>query len=357
MPEAQTPLSSLPATLELEESVRMKGDLCLSDEGSLRLSAIKIVDPQGKKKNLNQVIFPGITAILNLGALKDNLGFIDNLDIVVTEILGTEVLLHFAQPAGSLERRCLALLPSQRKEDPGSNGKTAPYIDQGKNTLLLLQDQSITQMESLLRRFLVDLCNHLLDLSGKSKQITSGEDIYYEAMNAIKKNGIAILDAITRTLNSYYHALDSNAGADARILTPEPGDQKLGLIDLKEFEDDLTISRIIKTGEDLYGIPLECLTIRLADLIKADPHVVSVPVGVAQLCNAFHAGVVARGIPEPAMVDIVDYFDRHLIRELRDYYESLNALLRKKNIRPELEEEILSNGSLLNRPGPIKKTG
>ncbi|MEH6567698.1 MAG: DUF1631 family protein [Halioglobus sp.] len=356
MPEAQTLVSSLPATLELEESVRIKGDLSLSGEGTLKLSAIKIIDPQGSKSKLSQLVFLGKAAILNLGALRDKLGFIDNLDIIVTEILGTEVLLHFAQPAGSLERRCLALLPDHRKDSDMTTGNIDQDTDRGKMPLQLFQEQSITQMETLLKRFLVDLCNHLLDLSGRSKQITSGENIHYEAMNAIKKNGMAILNAITQTLNTYYQTLDSNAGADSPALTPEPGGQKLDLVDLKEFEEDLVISKIIKTGEDLYGVPLECLTLRLADLIDADPHLLRVPVGITQLCNAFHQGVVGRGIPEPAMGDIVDYFDRHLIRELQDYYEDLNALLRERGIRPELEEEILSNGSLLNRPSPIKKS-
>ena len=134
MPEAQTPVSSLPATLELEDSVRMKGKLCLSGEGKLKLSAIKIIDPQGNKGKLSKLVFPGKAAILNLGALRDDLGFIDNLDIIVTEVLGTEVLLHFAQPAGSLERRFLALLPDHRKDGDMTTGNIDQDTDQGQNT-------------------------------------------------------------------------------------------------------------------------------------------------------------------------------------------------------------------------------
>ena len=130
MPEARTPVSSsLPATLELGNALSIKGDLCLSGKGNLKLSVIKIVGPQGNNKTLDQVISPSKTAILNLGAIKDHLGFIDNLDIIVTDIQDAGVLLHFAKPTGSLEQRCLALLASRTAV------KLAEDSDHSKNTL------------------------------------------------------------------------------------------------------------------------------------------------------------------------------------------------------------------------------
>ena len=54
-----------------------------------------------------------------------------------------------------------------------------------------------------------------------------------------------------------------------------------------------------------------------------------------------------KGIPKEAMKAIFDFFVSHFIRKLDDYYRPLNVALESQGIRPGIEDEIRSRGSLL----------
>lgn len=349
MPEAKSTPATLPATLEMDGAVRLAGELSLHDDGSLRLSSTRLLSDTAQAESKFSI--PAVKdAILNLGALRDAEGFIDNVDVTVSGASGTTMLLRLRHQNGELERRCLKLLPGYQKgnDEPKEEEVETTSTEE---TLALFRDKSRDQLRKLLKRFLIDLCNHLLDLSARSKQVTSGENAHYEAMNAVKKNGMQMLDTYIQRIDSHFDALVLGSETSSEKADPE----SLGLIDLKEFEDNLAVGRMINIGENLYGIPLECLILRLAELSDNDPHKLRLPMHVAQLCRAFQHMIEGQGIPRSTMPDIVDYFGRQVIRNLDEYYGGLNKLLRKHGIRTELEEEIRSKGSLLHRPGPVKK--
>ncbi|MEH6581944.1 MAG: DUF1631 family protein [Halioglobus sp.] len=349
----KTPAPTLPATLELEGPVRLAGELCLLADGRLQLSSTRVLDDAGRTGKFSMPARKA--AILNMGALRDREGFIDNLDVTVCAASGTTLILAFLNSKGDLERRCLSLLPGH-EEDGETAENTARPLDDDSDILPTLQLQSIEQLDKLLVKFLDDLCSHLLTLSAKTKQFTSGEDGHYGAMNAISKNRRAINTQVTETVAEYYKDLTPNKTNTQKNTGSQQQEESLDLLDLKEFEDNLAVARMIGNGENLYGISLECLTLRLADIADCDPHTLRLPVHVAQLCRVFQQAIVACDIPDKAIPDIFDFMGRQFIRRLEDYYNSLNALLRTHGIRADLEHEIRAKGSILQRPGPYRKS-
>ncbi|MFT5332797.1 MAG: diguanylate cyclase (GGDEF)-like protein [Halioglobus sp.] len=354
MPDKKASAKTLPATLALASSVRLSGELSAASNGGLCLSSAWALDDVGLLANFE--ISVGESAVLNMGILRDKAGFIDNIDVLINEPVGTTLYLKFVDQEGDLEQRCLTLLSKSNSEDPAQDGNSDLSSYRPDDCLRDLQQQSVSQLEVLLKDYLIDLCNHLLDLSAKSKQVTSSDDVHYEAMNAVKKYGMKIISSVSVRINEHYKNLTPNKDSTKGSQNADGQLGNLNLVDIKEFEGDLAIARMIKTGEELYGTALECLIIRLADIIERDPHTVRLPMHVAQLCVAFQHAIEDQGIPERAMPDVMDFFGQRFIRRLEGYYGPLNEFLIKQGICPELEDEIAAKGSLLNRPGPIKKS-
>ncbi len=354
MPDKKASAQTLPATLELASSARLSGELRAINKGSLRLSSTRALDDVGRSANFK--ISVGESAVLNMGTLRDSAGFIDNLEVTVSKVEGATLQLELIDKNGSLEKRCLNLLPDSNDEDPSQAHSSDLSRYRPDDCLQVLQQQSVSGLEELLKDYLIDLCNHLLDLSAKSKQVTSGENVHYEAMNAVKKHGIKIIGSVSQRVNEHYKNLTPNKETRNDSAAADEESANLNLVDIKEFEGDLAVARMVKLGEELYGTALECLIIRLADIIERDPHTVRLPMHVAQLCDAFQHAIEGRGIPERAMPDLLDFFGQQFIRRLESYYGPLNEFLIEQGICPELEEEIAAKGSLLNRPGPLKKS-
>ena len=301
MPEAKTPSPTLPATLELASSVRLAGSLCLLDDGKLQLSSTRVLDDVDQSGTF--VMPSERAATLNLGALRDRAGFIDNVDVTVSGASGTTLKLTLRNQEGELEKRCLILLPGYRKETDAAGEDDDLSTDLPEDNLQLLKQQSIKRFEKLLKQFLVELCQHLQTLSTKTKQVTSGENIHYEAMNAIKKNGMDIIAAASGKIEEYYQDLTPGKKPEPKTPRYKQRASQLDLVDLKEFEDNLAVGRMISIGENLYSIKLECLIIRLAEIIGSDPHTVRLPVHVSQLCRAFQQATEGQDIPKSAIPD------------------------------------------------------
>jgi diguanylate cyclase (GGDEF)-like protein len=354
--EKPAALPTLPATMELDGKVRLIGKLSWQGEGRLLLAKTRVLDDSGTFNRFN--VPPVKEAVLNLGSLRDNLGFIDNVDVRVIGTNNTDLSLEFSTPDGELEQRLLPMLPGFESDEPCEpEVEVAPEPLDAEELLALLRDQSTSLVATLLKRFLVDLCNHLFDLSARSKQHTSGENLHYEAMNAVKKNGMKMIAAISREVRTNFEEPTADHTLAAPALAEDTNRGNLGLVDLKEFEDNLTIGRLIDSGVELYSIPLECLTIRMAQLLDQDPLDIKLPMHVAQLVQAFYSALQGKGIPAATMPDIYDYLGHNFLKDLDQYYESLNALLRQHDIAPELEETIQAQGSLLYKPEPSGRFG
>jgi diguanylate cyclase (GGDEF)-like protein len=354
--EIPKPLPTLPATMEIDGTVRLIGRLSWQGPGQLLLAKTRVLDDTPSFSKLH--VPPVRDAVLNLGSLRDNLGFIDNIDVRVIGTNNTDLSLEFRTPDGEREQRLLPMLPGYDNSEPcEEEDETSSEPLEADQILALLRDQSTSGVETLLKRFLIDLCNHLFDLSARSKQHTSGENLHYEAMNAVKKNGMKMIATISSAINADFDDPTSDKTAETPESAQAETTGKLGLVDLKEFEDNLTIGRLIDSGVELYSIPLECLTIRMAQLLDQDPLSIKLPMHVAQLVQAFYSALQSNGIPVETMPDIYDYLGHNFLRDLDKYYESLNQLLRDHSVAPELEETLRTEGSLLYKPESSSRFG
>jgi len=349
MSDALAQPAAQPATLELEGAVRLAGELSALEDGRLRLDATRLLagPAAGGKVSLRS----GMAATLGVRSP----GGTEPVKVSISSISGQTLTLEFEDDNSSAARRCrdaIAGRPVTANEEP-LMGASAEYTQY----LAWLKEQSLARLRTLLEPFFADLSRQLLDLSGRVKQGESGDNPYYDACVAIRQGYPQIIDAVLEQLEAYYRDLTPRQSDDHLKLHSGDDGEDLDLIDIQEFEGMLAIDRMITLGEDLHKVALEALLIRLATLIDTDPLEVRLPVHVRQLCRAFQRALSAQNLSHRVLPHIYDRFAGGIVSELGDYYGSLNSGLAERGVCPDIEQEIKSKGSLLNRPDAVRKTG
>lgn len=244
----------------------------------------------------------------------------------------------------------------QREDDtPMEEQRTPLPVHSESEALQGLRQQSIEQFRIDFIAFLEKLSDHLFTLSSKSKQTSTGYNYYYDAMNAVNRNRALISDSMADELASYYKDVTLKVDDPYSEMHDSRDTENLGLVNIDDFETHLRIDKIIEVGLDQCHLALECLTIRLAQLMNLDPNKVYLPVHVDKICRAFPNALKGQEIPRDAVTDILEYFKTEFVAQLGTYYEHLNAPLRAANVRPDLEEEVKAKGSLLKKPKKMVK--
>ncbi|MEH6636774.1 MAG: DUF1631 family protein [Halioglobus sp.] len=351
MLNVQAKPSTLSATLELEDNVRLAGDLSALLDGSLQLSSARLLKglPGGGKVTIR----PGTAAELSISSEEADADPLNPVAVNIANISGDRVTLKFADADSTAAQRCRATIAG------GFSTPSAPPITAAtaQFTVLLetLQQQSLHQLEQLLQGFFDDLTGYMLDLSSRIKRPKSGQNLHYEASVIVRRKGRRIIRDMVQQTSAYYHELTPEQADDQLWQHNIEDADALDLIDIQDFEDFLAIDRMITLGEDLYKVALEALVLRLGTLIDMDPNKVRLPVHVRQLCRVFQRALESQNMPKEVLPHVFDYFAKHFIRELEDYYRDLNTLLADGGVRPDVEQQIRSQGSLLKNASAANK--
>ena len=336
-----TETATLPATLELDGLVKLAGELSNLPEDKLQLAGTRLLSGSRGKVNLR----PGTAGVLSLASISaadDDTADTGAAPVTVSAITGDCLTLVFVEPDRDSARHMREMVAAGGRMPP-LTGATAAYTE----VLGALHRESLAQLELRLEPFFSELASHLLELSSRINQGKTHRDLHYEAAVTVRNKTDAMVRDMLRQISAYYHRLTPADDEDQLWQHNVENGNELNLIDLREFEEYLAIDRMIAMGEDLHKLPLEALVIRLATLVDADPNKLRLPVHVRQLSRALQRALNARGMPQDGLSSIFDFFASDFIRPLRDYYVGLNRLLQERGIRPNVEAEIKSKGSLL----------
>lgn len=209
---------------------------------------------------------------------------------------------------------------------------------------------SESMLRGLFSAFLEELVEHLQSPSAGAQPSQIGRGTVTEAATIFQLQRKGMVTAYIGHLDRFHANLTPPASEMHQWwdLIDEGG--TLDLVDLNDFEDFLAVERMVNIGEDLYQIPLETLQIRLAEVVGADPMRLRLPEHVAQLCLALQQVLEAFRVPHKLTPRIYDFFLTHFIRRLENFFATLNDHLATVGVRPGLEAEIRTRGSLLTKP-------
>ena len=375
MSNIPAPQGKLSATLLLDDAVQLAGHISSLLDGRLRLDGVQ---PLGGPANGVRTA-PGSFATLSISAANPLPRPLEDVRVRISRLYEDSLTLEFSPSDADVAARYREAITAQELPGaPPAGGSHAPTTgvssarEVGAGTpppsreplpvpvsmastadharlLDAVRDESLSNLGAALQAFFDDLARYLQDLATRNRQTSHADDSHYEAAVILRGKGVGITRLILEQITRYFADLTPDANND-HLWHYSIGDtEQLHLIDLEEFEEFLAIERMVTGGEDLHGIPLEALTVRLAVLIEADPNRVRLPIGVRQLCRAFQSALLREGVPHVALTEVFDYFSRRFISQLEGFYEPLNILLADGGILPTVEVEIETKGSLLKR--------
>ncbi len=338
MPEPLAQQVEHTAKLELADGTRLVGDLSVLPDGSLQLSAARVLRKPASGQQ--PAMHTGDTArlVITDGAASP---------VTLEKIARDTLTLCFTDAGDDSARQILASLGGAA-QPAASAAALARYAVILEN----LERESLARLEKLLKPFLKNLADHLFDLSTEIRHSSSDQNIFYDATVAVRRNSGALAADIVKQLAILYRdPTPAQHGDEARASGADEASD-LNLVDTAEFESSLALERMASHGEEIYRVPLEALLIRYATLINRDPNRVRLPVHVRPLCKALQHTIAAQHYPSAVLLKIFDFFTREFLRDLKNYYLHLNQALARQDIRPKLEEEIAAKGTLLDRGKP-----
>ncbi|MDZ7784891.1 MAG: DUF1631 family protein [Halioglobus sp.] len=379
MSNVQSRPGAIRARLIAKNDVQLAGELSAPIDGRLEFQDFREDDELATPDR--QTVEIGSYATLSIDASDPRGERLDDTAVRIADVSGHGITLELVDADNHAYRRYRDAIATGgnasqagRTAARGGNGRkhagrasgsgaSGTLAASAEYTELLetVRKKSIGDIAEALEPFLGDLIDYLLELSSRLRQRKDGENLHYDSAIIIRHARRDIIKQVALELNNYFEKLTPDTGEDRLWRDTDRSIEELGLVDLQEFEDSLLIDRMVTFGEDLFQVQLEALTVRLAELIAADPRALRNPVHVRQLCRAFQRALLGARIPQEVLTHILDYFGRHFIRQLKDYYGSLNELLVEHRVRPGLEKEIAAHGSLL-KPAeqlqrPPQKTG
>ena len=174
--------SSLPAYIRLPDGLRFAGTADLDDAGRLCFhpkQAISPVPPDGLPVHLLIAGLPGDE--------EAQLSIAGSID----EGNAREL---FVDPDDGIPSALLEVL------DPDSI-IWLPDADESLKLLTTMREQGLEELQKAMRRFLVDLGDHLFDLSTSSRYGMSGQHAHYDALNMLKRQSDSFLKIFEESLD------------------------------------------------------------------------------------------------------------------------------------------------------------
>tara|TARA_R110000823_G_scaffold130015_15_gene258030 strand:- start:21976 stop:26007 length:4032 start_codon:yes stop_codon:yes gene_type:complete len=364
MPNDTAPPGALPATLVTDDAVEFAGQLTSLLDGQLEL------DITQTGQNTQPTPPRGAYATLSVPAHLECSAALGSTRVRISDVASNRFSLQFAAEDSDIASRfrdAIAAAASRPEPEaapkspaaptaPTSRAHTAPARPAGKaqaasavydGLLDEVRKQSLEHIGEALEPFLRDLTDYLLELSSKLRQRKDGENQHYASAIIVRHGRGEIVKRFVSQIEAYYDDLVPEEPDDQLWRHTNGGVDELDLVDLQDFEDYLLIDRMITYGEDLHRVPLEALTLRLAELVAEDPNSLRNPVHIRQLCRALQNAMTAVEIPKEVLPHAFDYFAKRFLRQLGEYYAPLNRLLANAGVLPEVEKEISNKGSLL----------
>lgn len=337
MSEATPTSSSHRAVLELPDSVRLSGTVSAEGDTHLVLRGVRMVGAGGGARlRLQQ----GLAATLRFDDLADRHGSIGETAVTIAGVDGNNLRLA---PADDGAARCHQALraratPSRRRASS----------EAGEALIDTIENRSLAELRNRFDSFQAALNDYLLDLSSRGNRGGVGANDIYDSIKILKRQREAVAEAYLAHIAQCFRDLTPERGPER-----QPGRENavdtLDLVDLDEFENSLAVNRLIGAGRERHGPALECLTLRLAQLVGADPLALRLPVHVTELSKALHLSLRDRHISHDVTPRIFEVFQRDFIKPLDSFYAPLNQVLVNAGVLPGLEEEIRTKGSVLER--------
>ena len=221
-------------------------------------------------------------------------------------------------------------------------------VDSNDEVMHEFAELANTLLEHCFSLVIEQTADYLFTLSASHRLDRDNQDRCFEAFTALQQASSGIVLKMLQdlqadwkiTLSAQTHENASNQEPDQEQQVPE-----LRLVDLNEFEDTLAIEKIVRVSTERFWLPLEAISIRLAQNLVCDPASLHLPISPRAICVSYRSALETIEFPRQFLVDADSAFVRQLLPELKGIYDELAHLLADAGLSPNIEETLETTGS------------
>ena len=220
--------------------------------------------------------------------------------------------------------------------------------DSNDELMRVFAERANTLLEPCFSLVIEQTADYLFTLSASHRLDRDNQDRCFEAFTALQQASNGIVKKMLDDLQANWGiTLSAQAHENARNeeFDREQRESELRLVDLNEFEDTLAIEKIVRVSTERFWLPLEAISIRLAQNLDCDPAGIHLPISPRAICVSYRSALETIEFPRQFLVDADSAFVRQLLPELRGIYDELAHLLADAGLSPNIEETLEATGS------------
>ena len=220
--------------------------------------------------------------------------------------------------------------------------------DSNDEVMRVFAERANALLEPCFSLVIEQTADYLFTLSASHRLDRDNQDRCFEAFTALQQaSGGIVLKMLQDLQANWGMTLSAPTREDA---SNQASDQKqqgseLRLVDLNEFEDTLAIEKIVRVSTERFWLPLEAISIRLAQNLDCDPAGIHLPISPRAICVSYRSALATIEFPRQFLVDADSAFVRQLLPELKGIYDELAHLLADAGLSPNIEETLETTGS------------
>ena len=236
--------------------------------------------------------------------------------------------------------------------DPGS-GLWPASAENVARPLALMRRRGVSSLCKSMRGFLVELRDHLSELSERLRLSGQNADVHYHTLNALQHSSEDLLDNFADALRDSLQKIRKHDEAQSAAQPEGASARKLDLVTLDEMDQKLAVDKIVAAQIERHRVQLECLTIRAARLASLEPWKTRTPFHPAYILRAFTEAFAPVSDSNTVFQEELRFFRDRYIPLLDTLYPGLNRIFIDAGIEPDLETDIKARGALLK---PLEKS-
>ena len=238
-----------------------------------------------------------------------------------------------------------------------SRGQTLAAVDSNDEVLRKFAERANTLLEPCFSLVIEQTADYLFTLSASHRLDRDNQDRCFEAFTALQQASNGIVLKMLQDLQANWGVAvlaPTHETARSQESDQEQEGSELRLVDLNEFEDTLAIEKIVRVSTERFWLPLEAISIRLAEALVCDPASLHLPISPRAICVSYRSALETIEFPRQFLVDADSAFVRQLLPELKGIYDELAHLLADAGLSPNIEATLEATGSqfLIARHSP-----
>ena len=217
-----------------------------------------------------------------------------------------------------------------------------------------LQDKARKEIAEMLQVVFEQADDALFKLADQAAN-NQDQNLYFESMREVRIQRRTIENNFFDQLEGLFAALteDNSAAELLSAVSEEIELENLSLVNNDELEELVAIDAMVARANKEHATAIEHITLRLDSLFEGEVSIANNPVAPASICEGFSRSSENLLIDIKAKLVLYKLFGKHVMAELKGFYQQLNKVLVDHQVLPNLISDLKRGRQPV--PGPSQR--